>query len=54
MAYTNIKVDVSELIATLTINRPAVRNALNLATVNECHAALDELASNPEPEFSGK
>jgi len=44
MAYTNIRVDVSENIATLTIDRPAVRNALNLDTVRECHAALAELA----------
>ena len=44
MAYANIRVDVSESIATLTIDRPAVRNALNLDTVRECHAALAELA----------
>ena len=44
MAYANIRVDVSENIATLTIDRPAVRNALNLDTVRECHAALAELA----------
>ena len=36
-------VDVSESIATLTIDRPAVKNALDLATVNEIRAALDEL-----------
>jgi enoyl-CoA hydratase len=46
--YTNIRVDVSESIATLTIDRPSVRNALNLETVNECHAALTELAANSE------
>ncbi|PYR59100.1 MAG: hypothetical protein DMF85_08755 [Acidobacteria bacterium] len=39
-----MRVDVSENIATLTIDRPAVRNALNLDTVRECHAALAELA----------
>ncbi len=43
---TNIHVDISESIATLTINRPAVKNALNLETVRECHQALDELAAN--------
>lgn len=45
---TNIKVTVSESIATLTVDRPAVKNALDLATVNEIHLALDELAANPE------
>jgi len=40
----NIRVHVSESIATLTIDRPTVRNALDLETVTECHAALDELA----------
>ena len=44
----NIRVDVSESIATLTFDRPAVKNALNLETVNECHQALDELAANPQ------
>ena len=48
MAYAHIKVEISELIATLTINRPTVRNALNLETVHEVHRALDELAANPE------
>jgi enoyl-CoA hydratase/carnithine racemase len=42
----NIRVDISESIATLTVDRPAVKNALNLETVNECHAALAELESN--------
>ena len=48
MAYMNIRVDVSESIATLTIDRPSVRNALNLETVNECHAALTALAARPD------
>jgi enoyl-CoA hydratase len=39
----NIRVDVSESVATLTIDRPAVRNALNRETVDECLAALREL-----------
>src|SRR5436190_396347 len=46
MAYQNIRVDVSESIATLTIDRPDVKNALNLQTVEECHRALAELAGN--------
>ena len=44
--YSNIKVEIAESVATLTVNRPAVRNALNLETVKEIHAALDDLAAN--------
>jgi enoyl-CoA hydratase len=44
--YHNIRVDVSESIATLTIDRPSVKNALNLETVQECHAALESLAAD--------
>lgn len=46
--YNNIRVDISESIATVTIDRPAVKNALNLETVQECHAALAELAANAD------
>jgi enoyl-CoA hydratase len=46
MSYQNIRVDVSESIATLTIDRPAVKNALNLETVQECRRALEELAAD--------
>lgn len=45
---TDVRVDVSESIATLTIDRPAVKNALNFETVQECHRALDELAQNTD------
>jgi enoyl-CoA hydratase len=48
MAYTNIKVDVSESIATLTIDRPAVKNALNRETVDECLQALADLAKHSD------
>ena len=41
--YKNIRVETSESIATLTFDRPAVKNALDLQTVQECHHALDEL-----------
>ncbi|HEX2341763.1 MAG TPA: enoyl-CoA hydratase-related protein [Vicinamibacterales bacterium] len=44
----NIRIDVDGAIATLTFDRPAVRNALNLETVNECHAALRDLAERPD------
>jgi enoyl-CoA hydratase len=48
MPPANIRVDVSESIATLTIDRASVRNALNLETVNECHAALTMLAARDD------
>ena len=44
----NMRIDISESIATLTFDRPAVKNALNLETVNQCRAALGELAANPD------
>ena len=37
--YSNIHLDISESIATLTIDRPEVKNALNRETVHECMAA---------------
>jgi enoyl-CoA hydratase len=43
-----IRVDISESIATLTVDRPAVKNALDLDTVNEIHNALDALAVNAD------
>jgi enoyl-CoA hydratase len=46
--YKNIRLEITENIATLTIDRPAVKNALNLETVNECHAALEALAGSEE------
>ena len=45
---TNIRIDIAESIATLTVDRPAVKNALDLTTVNEIHQALDELAANSD------
>lgn len=42
----NIRVEVDGQIATLTIDRPEVRNALDLQTVNECHEALRTLAAD--------
>ena len=43
-----IKLDIAESIATLTIDRPEVKNALDLETVNECRRALTELAVSPD------
>lgn len=42
--YRNIQVQVEDNIATLTIDRPSVKNALNRETVDELHAALRALA----------
>jgi enoyl-CoA hydratase/carnithine racemase len=44
----NVRVEVAEAIATLTIDRPQVRNALDLTTVDECHAALEDLGSRED------
>ena len=44
----NIRIDISESIATRTVDRPSVKNALDFATVTECHRALDEIAANPD------
>ena len=46
MAYRNIRVDVAESIATLTIDRPSVKNALDMETVDECRAALGALSAD--------
>ena len=40
----NLLIDISDRIATLTVNRPEVRNALDRATVDEITAALADLA----------
>jgi enoyl-CoA hydratase/carnithine racemase len=44
MPDASIRVEVSESIATLTIDRPSVKNALDLQTVNEARSALASLA----------
>ena len=43
-----VRTDVSESIGTLTIDRPEVKNALDLETVNAVRAALNALAVNAE------
>jgi len=47
-AYAHIKVDIDESIATLTIDRPEIRNALNRETVDEALHALSALAVNDD------
>jgi len=42
--YTNLDVSLDEGIATIVVDRPAVKNALDLETVTELRAALHELA----------
>jgi enoyl-CoA hydratase len=46
MSYENILVEIRELIAVLTLNRPKVLNALNAATFRELDTALSELVAN--------
>lgn len=46
MSFKNLEVKKEEGIATLTINRPQVLNALNRETINELDRALDELAED--------
>ncbi|MBI4321372.1 MAG: enoyl-CoA hydratase/isomerase family protein [Chloroflexi bacterium] len=46
MSYENIIVEREDNIATLTVNRPKVLNALNDATVAELDRAVDELAAD--------
>jgi enoyl-CoA hydratase len=43
MAYRNLILAVEDRIATLTVNRPQVRNALDTETVDEFHRALEEV-----------
>ncbi len=42
--YTNLLVEVSGRIATITFNRPKSLNALNPATIRELKAALEEIS----------
>ena len=45
---SNLLIDISDRIATVTINRPEVRNALDRATVGELKSALTNLEGNAE------
>ena len=46
--YKTILLEISGGVATLTVNRPEVRNALGKETVEEIHAALRELAARDD------
>jgi enoyl-CoA hydratase len=45
--FQNILCSVANEVATVTINRPAVRNALNAATLAELGRAFETLRSDP-------
>jgi len=45
MAFANLLLSVEGKLATLTVNRPEVRNALDTATVDELHRALGEVSA---------
>ncbi len=48
MNYENILVATNENSATITINRPTKLNALNVATIQELHAAFENLENQHE------
>ncbi|HZU08821.1 MAG TPA: enoyl-CoA hydratase-related protein [Pseudacidobacterium sp.] len=48
MSYENILVEMRGAAALVTLNRPKVLNALNVATVRELDAAIAELAGHKE------
>jgi enoyl-CoA hydratase len=49
MSYAHIRLTDAAGVTTLTIDRPAVRNALDRATVGEIRSALADLAARTEP-----
>jgi len=48
MAHSNIRVELADQVATLTIDRPEVKNALDLQTVGEIREALQALAGRED------
>lgn len=48
MAYETLLVDISEGIATITVNRPSALNAMTLTTVRELQDAVHGLSASPQ------
>lgn len=48
MKLENLLLEISEGIATVTVNRPAAMNAMNMATLEELEAVVEEIGRNPE------
>jgi len=48
MAYGNLLVDIEERVATVTVNRPKVLNALDEATLKELERAFAALEADPQ------
>src|SRR6185437_15876307 len=48
MNFENLLLNKKDSIAYLTINRPKVLNALNMATMDELRSAFTEIKSDPE------
>jgi enoyl-CoA hydratase len=47
MTYENVRLDIADRVATLTVDRPKVLNALNRATLVEIGRALDAVRPDP-------
>lgn len=48
MTYQNLLLEISGAVATVTINRPAALNALNMETLQELNAAMTDLETNAD------
>lgn len=48
MTYQTVLLEIESGVATLTLNRPASRNAFSPELMQEIRAALDEIAAKPE------
>ena len=48
MHYETLAIEIADRVATLTLNRPDVRNAFNEVTIAELALAFDELGRNEE------